>query len=39
LLTAVFFVAAIILLKAIFFPLIIGYSVAIFIYWISLLIT
>ncbi len=39
LLTAVFFIAAIILLKAIFFPLIIGYSVAIFIYWISLLIT
>ena len=39
LLTTVFFVGAIILLKAIFFPLIIGYSVAIFIYWISLLIT
>ncbi|HJM08974.1 MAG TPA: ATP synthase subunit I [Gammaproteobacteria bacterium] len=39
LLTALFFVGAIILLKAIFFPLIIGYSVAIFIYWLSLLIT
>ena len=39
LLTAAFFIAAIILLKAIFFPLIIGYSVAIFIYWLSLLIT
>ena len=38
-LTALFFIAAIILLKAIFFPLIIGYSVAIFIYWLSLLIT
>ena len=39
LLTALLFVVAIILLKAIFFPLIIGYSVAIFIYWLSLLIT
>ena len=38
-LTALLFVIAIILLKAIFFPLIIGYSVAIFIYWLSLLIT
>ena len=38
-LTALLFVVAIILLKAIFFPLIIGYSVAIFIYWLSLLIT
>ena len=39
LLTALFFIGAIILLKAIFFPLIIGYSVAIFMYWLSLLIT
>ena len=39
LLTALFFAGAIILLKAIFFPLIIGYSVAIFMYWLSLLIT
>ena len=38
-LTALFFVIAIIFLKDIFFPLIIGYSVAIFTYWLSLLVT
>ena len=38
-LTALFFVIAIIFLKAIFFPLIIGYSVAIFTYLLSLLVT
>ena len=37
LLTGVFFGVAIILIKAMFFPLIIGYIVAVFIYWLSLL--
>ena len=37
LLTGVFFAVAIILVKAMFFPLIIGYIVAVFIYWLSLL--
>ena len=36
-LTGVFFGVAIILIKAMFFPLIIGYIVAVFIYWLSLL--
>ena len=39
LLTGVFFGVAIILIKAMFFPLIIGYIVAVFIYWLSLLAT
>ena len=36
-LTGGFFGVAIILIKAMFFPLIIGYIVAVFIYWLSLL--
>jgi F0F1-type ATP synthase assembly protein I len=37
LITAALFGAAVILLKAMFFPLIIGYIVAVFVYWLSLL--
>ena len=37
-LTGGFFGVAIILIKAMFFPLIIGYIVAVFIYWLSLLV-
>ena len=37
LITGALFGAAVILLKAMFFPLIIGYIVAVFIYWLSLL--
>ena len=38
LITGVLFGAAVILLKAMFFPLIIGYIVAVFVYWLSLLV-
>ena len=37
LITGALFGAAVILLKAMFFPLIIGYIVAVFVYWLSLL--
>ena len=37
LVTGALFGAAVILLKAMFFPLIIGYIVAVFVYWLSLL--
>ena len=37
LITGVLFGVAVILLKAMFFPLIIGYIVAVFVYWLSLL--
>ena len=38
LITGVLFGVAVILLKAMFFPLIIGYIVAVFVYWLSLLV-
>ena len=38
LITGALFGAAVILLKAMFFPLIIGYIVAVFVYWLSLLV-
>ena len=38
LITGVLFGAAVILLKAMFFPLIKGYIVAVFVYWLSLLV-
>jgi len=37
LVTGILFGVAVILLKAMFFPLIIGYIVAVFVYWLSLL--
>jgi len=36
--TGALFGASIIFLKAMFFPLIIGYIVAVFVYWLSLLV-
>jgi F0F1-type ATP synthase assembly protein I len=38
LVTGALFGVAVILLKAMFFPLIIGYIVAVFVYWLSLLV-
>ena len=38
LVTGILFGVAVILLKAMFFPLIIGYIIAVFVYWLSLLV-